>query len=246
MRKTVDIMGVHIDSTVISEAVDTVKSFLNENGAKSVFTPNSEILINANKDPFLKNVLNSADLCIPDGAGVLLAARILGLDLPEKVSGVDLVKALFSSNFERKIKYYILGAKPGIAEEAAAKIEENYHNAIVVGCKDGYFKDADEDQIIDAINASGADILLVGLGVPKQEIWIHKHKDRLNVKECFGIGGSIDIFAGRIKLAPEIMRRAGFEWLFRLYKEPWRYKRMLNLPKFILNIISIRMGISRG
>lgn len=241
MRKTADILDIPVDSITMEEAVSRVLSFIKENRAHCIYTPNAEIIMAAHTDANLKNILKQSDLLVADGAGVVLASKILGVSLPEKVSGIDLVKNLFAVSRNTPLKFFFFGSKPGTADAAAKAITSQYENVQIVGCRNGYFSAEDEKHIIDEINASGADILLVALGAPKQEIWIHKHKDVLKVKVCIGVGGSLDVFAGNVSLAPEFMRRAGLEWLFRLYKEPWRYKRMMQLPKFVLTVIGERI-----
>jgi len=245
MRKTANILGVNVDKITMQEAVEKVKLFLSENKNHSIYTPNAEIIMAAQRDPAIKNILNKADMLTADGAGVILASKILGLDLPAKVSGIDLAKRIFSISPQEKIKFFLFGGKPGVAEEAGEKISEAYPGLEIVGYRNGYFKSEQEKEIIDQINSSGADILLVALGAPKQEMWIHSHKGELKVKVCIGVGGSLDIFAGRVKLAPEFMRRNGLEWLYRLYKEPWRFKRMLDLPRFVLLTLAVKMKFKR-
>jgi len=186
--------------------------------------------------------LNNADMLVADGAGVVLASKILGKEVKEKVSGVDLVKNLLVSTYKRPIKFFLFGGNPGIAEKAHANIICDYPNAQVVGTRNGYFTEDDEAAIISEINNSDADVLLVCLGAPKQEIWIHENKNKLRVKACLGVGGTLDILAGNVKLAPDFFRNNGLEWLYRLYKEPRRFKRMLRLPKFILFVLAIRIG----
>jgi len=242
MRKTVGILGVPIDSVTMREAVERVESFLNHDAVHTVYTPNAEIIMDASKDSGLKSILEQADLLVADGAGVVLASKILHTRLPEKVSGIDLTKRIFSLKRSRPIRFFLFGGKPGVAETAGSNILKLYTGIEIVGYRDGYFAEADENDIIEQINTSGADILLAALGAPKQEKWIHANKSRLKVKVCVGVGGSLDVFAGKAKLAPEFMRRHGFEWLYRLYKEPWRYKRMLKLPKFVLRVIYARIS----
>ncbi len=234
MRNTVDILGVAIDNVTMSQALEKLKAFLEDDKANTVYTPNAEIMMDAKKDPSLKAILNSGSLVVADGAGVVLSSKILGVSLPEKVSGIDLVRNFFSMDSKRKTRYFLFGSKPGTAEAAGENIKKLYTGVEIAGCRNGFFTEKEEASIIAQINSSGADILLVALGAPKQERWIHKNKARLNVKVCIGVGGSLDVFAGKVKLAPEFFRQHGLEWLYRLYKEPWRYKRMLKLPKFML------------
>lgn len=234
-------MGVPVDKLTMEEALQRVKLFLKEDRVHAIYTPNAEIMMAAQRDPHLKEILCQADLLVADGAGVVLASRILGLNLPEKVAGFDLVKNTLLSASEGRIRFFLFGGKPGVAEAAAENILKSYPGVEIAGCRNGYFSEEEEEDIIGHINSSNADILLVALGAPKQEKWIHRHKDKLKVKICIGVGGTLDVFAGKASLAPEFFRKNGLEWLYRLYKEPWRYKRMLDLPRFILLAVGARI-----
>ncbi len=244
MRQTVDILGVPIDNVTMQDALKIFRRFLGENNIHTIYTPNSEIIAAATRDSGLMRVLRDADMLVPDGAGVVLGSRIMGTPLQEKVSGIDLVRESFAAVTAGRLdcSYYFLGGRPGIAGEAAQKIISAYPGVVVAGCHHGYFAPDEEDTIIDEINRSRADVLLVGLGAPKQEKWIDKNKDRLNVKICIGIGGSLDVFSGKTALAPEFLRRNGLEWAYRLIKEPRRYRRMGNLPVFILKTAARRIS----
>ena len=234
MPEKIDIHGVMIDNVTMEEALDKVLSMLEGQTPQKIFTPNSEIIMQATRDPELRDILNSAELIVPDGAGVILASRIMKNELKEKVPGIDLVRQIFANTKKRPASFFILGGKPGVAEKASVNIVYDYPKAKIKGYRNGYFDESEVPEIIKQINESRAEILLVGLGAPKQEKWIHRYANELNCKILMGIGGSIDVFAGTAKLAPEFMRRAGLEWLYRLIKEPKRAKRMLDLPRFIL------------
>ena len=237
MRKTVDILGIPVDSITMQEAVDKVCHFLDEDSVHTIYTPNAEIMMEAQRDAELKQILRNADMLVADGAGVVLASRILRCSVPEKVSGIDLVNETFRILAQRRTRYFLLGSKPGIVEAAAVNITGQYPGIEIVGFNNGYYAKEDEDKIIDQINSSGTEILLVALGAPKQEKWISQNRDKLKIKICIGVGGTLDILAGKAELAPEFFRKNGLEWLFRLYKEPRRAKRMLDLPRFILHVI---------
>jgi len=167
----------------------------------------------------------------------------LGRPVTQKVSGVDLVKNLLKASAQNPIKFFLFGGKPGIADIANATIICDYPGAQIVGTRNGYYTADDEAAIINEINNSNADVLLVCLGAPKQELWIHENKNKLKVKATLGVGGTLDVLAGNVKLAPDFFRNNGLEWLYRLYKEPRRFKRMLRLPKFIFYILGIRIGL---
>jgi N-acetylglucosaminyldiphosphoundecaprenol N-acetyl-beta-D-mannosaminyltransferase len=237
----INIHGVNISNITMREAVEKIQEWINGDSIHAVYTPNSEIIMQAQRDPELKSILNNAGLLIPDGAGVVLASKILKTPLKSKVSGIDLVKNLFETFSGKNVGFYILGGRPGVAEIAAVNIMEKYGKVKIKGYHNGYFSPEEEDHVIDLINQSGTDILIVGLGAPKQEFWIHRNMYRLSCKVCIGVGGSIDIFAGKASLAPEIIRKLGFEWLYRLIREPKRYKRMMDLPRFIILTLKKRI-----
>ncbi len=241
MRKTVDILGIPVDNITMTEAVKKSGEFLAENVVHSIYTPNAEILMAALRDPQLRNILVNADMLVADGAGVVLASKILGHSVAEKVSGVDLIHELFEAYARKKLRCFLFGSKPGVAEEAAVKIIADYPGIIIAGCQNGYFTADQDEEIVNAINNAHADILLVALGAPKQEKWISEHKAKLNVKICMGVGGAIDVISGRVRLAPDFFRRNGLEWLYRLYKEPRRARRMLDLPRFMIRVIWSRI-----
>jgi N-acetylglucosaminyldiphosphoundecaprenol N-acetyl-beta-D-mannosaminyltransferase len=243
MRKVVNIAGINIDDITMEQAVDRIYQFIDTNENHSIYTPNAEIMMDGITNNNINRVLNTADMLVADGAGVVLASKILGKAVTQKVSGVDLVKKLLDSCSEKPIKFFLFGGSPGIAEKAHANIICDYPAAQVVGSRNGYFTPDDEEEIIDQINKSGAEVLLVCLGAPKQELWINTNKDKLKVNACLGVGGTLDILAGNVKLAPDFFRNNGLEWLYRLYKEPRRFKRMLRLPKFILYVLAVRIGL---
>ena len=174
---------------------------------------------------------------MPDGAGAVWAGRHLGYNVPERVAGFDLYNKLLALSAKKGYKAYFFGGSPGIAEAAKAKSEELYPGVQIVGCHNGYFTDADVPAIIDAINKSGAEMLFVALGAPKQEKWILEHRNELKPRILMGIGGSFDVLAGKMERAPKWMQDASLEWAFRLYKQPSRFMRMMALPKFALKVI---------
>lgn len=241
MRKTVDVLGIPVDAVTMAEAVEKVGRFIEEGGKHVIFTPNAEIIMQAQRDPELKDILKNADMLTADGAGVVLASGMLGNRLLEKVSGVDLVQEIFRTFASRGLRCFLFGARPGVAEEAAVNIIKDNPGIVVAGCRNGYFSDEECDEIIAEINKSAPDILLVALGAPKQEKWISKHLDKLDVKVCIGVGGTLDVLSGKVRLAPEFFRKSGLEWFYRLCREPRRAKRMLDLPRFMLRVIQARL-----
>ena len=236
----IDVMGVLFDNVTMEEALLQAKTLLAQPGASYVVTPNSEIVYEAMQDESLTALLNGADLVLPDGAGVVLGSKILATPLKQKVAGVDFADGLLGVLAETGGSVYLLGSKPGIAELAAEKMLQKHPGLTICGMADGYFKD--EGPVIEAINAADPDVLFVCLGAPKQEKFMKAHQSALNVRLMIGLGGSLDSFAGTVKRAPKWMITCSLEWLYRLIKEPWRFKRMLRLPKFLWAVVCRRIG----
>lgn len=236
MRDTVTILGVRIDKITAEYALKKAERFVRAEGVSVIYTPNPEIVMAAYADPSFCKILNDADLCTPDGIGVVYASRMLHNPVPERVPGFDLTCGLLKSIAKTGEGVFLFGAKPGVAETARKNLEQKYPGLNVCGTHDGYFKPEDEDGIIDAINQSGAKLLLVCLGAPKQEKWIAAHKDALRVNLCMGVGGALDVFAGTVKRAPEFFIKCNLEWLYRFIKQPSRLNRFAALPKFMLTV----------
>lgn len=234
-----DIMGLQFDNITMEEALDAAKALLQGEHAARVVTPNAEIAYEALHDENMRTLLNSAELMLPDGAGVVLASKILKTPLKQKVAGVDFADGLLGVLETTGQSLYLLGSKPGIGELAAQKMMQKHPRLRIAGITDGYFQD--EAPVIDKINASGADVLFVCLGAPKQEQFMARHQKALHVKLMAGLGGTLDSFAGTVKRAPKWMIRLNLEWLYRLIKEPKRFKRMLRLPKYLWAVVCKRI-----
>jgi N-acetylglucosaminyldiphosphoundecaprenol N-acetyl-beta-D-mannosaminyltransferase len=240
MRDRIEILGVKVDRVTYDQALDIAEGFVKTEGVSTIFTPNSEIVMCAQDDAELVEILNNADMCTADGIGVVYGAKILKNPLPQRVAGFDIVCGLFERLAKSGEGVFLFGAKPGVAEAAKVRIEEQYPGVSVVGCRNGYFKPEDEPGIVQQINESGAKLLLVCLGAPKQEKWISAYKDQLNVNLCMGVGGTLDVFAGVVKRAPEIFIKLNLEWAYRFIKNPSRLGRFAALPKFMIKVIKSR------
>lgn len=234
MDKRVDILGVGFDDVTLPEAIESAISLVYADGNHMVVTPNSEIVYMTKDDSKLKEILNEADLVVPDGIGIIKAANILKTPMKGKVAGIELGEGLIERLSKTEKSIFLLGAKPGIAQTAADNLVKKYPGLTVAGVHDGYFKD--DAEVIDEINASGADVLFVCLGAPKQEYWMSKNFSALNTHLMLGLGGSLDVFAGEVKRAPEFWIKLGLEWFYRLAKQPSRVGRMMALPKFIMAV----------
>ena len=235
------ILGVPFDTYTFKEALDVLSSYLEQDDtpvrAHACFTPNPEMVMAARKDAAFMAVLNEADLVVPDGIGIVIASRLKGRMIKERVSGCDLTQALFENIKSQGKSVYLLGGKPGVNEKAKAHIEQMYAGLTVAGFHHGYFDDKDEISIVTEIQACKPDILLVGLGFPRQEKWIAANKDKLPVKVAMGIGGTLDVLAGTVKRAPVVYQKLGLEWLYRLAKQPSRLRRAVQLPLFMIRAI---------
>ena len=235
----VNILGVHVDMVTIGEAADLIMKFMDEPKLHAIYTPNSEIIMQAYRNAEFAELLNRAELLTADGIGVVHASKILKKPIKERAAGYDIARKVLEKMNYTDHKLFLFGGKPGVAEEAAKNLKKDYPDLNIAGMRNGYFKEYEEPQIVEEINASGADVLFVCLGAPKQEEWIDRNRAALaNVRVAMGIGGSLDVFAGKVERAPEIFCKTGMEWFYRLMKEPWRAKRMADLPKFAATVIT--------
>ena len=235
----IDVMGLKFDSMTMDEALSRAEALLRGDKAAYVVTPNAEIAYEALHDGQLREMLNGADLMLPDGAGVVLASKLLRTPVKQKVAGVDFADQLLGVLERNGQSLYLLGGKPGIGELAAQKMLEAHPQLRIAGIADGYFQD--EAPVIAKINASGADALFVCLGAPKQERFMVQHQQELHVHLMAGLGGSLDAFAGTVQRAPAWMIRLNLEWLYRLIREPKRFRRMLRLPKYLWAVMLKRI-----
>lgn len=235
----IEVMDIPFDNVTMAEALDAAERLIARKSAAYGVTPNAEIVYETMDNDELRKIVCQADLVLPDGAGVVLGAKILGTPLKEKVAGIDFAHGLMDRFKGTDKTFYFLGSKPGVAEEAARKMQEKYPGLNICGTADGYFQD--DGPVVDAINEKKPDILFVCLGAPKQEIFMANHKQELQVGLMMGLGGSLDGFAGNVKRAPKWMIRLNLEWLYRLLKEPRRLGRMMRLPKFLWRVLLRRM-----
>ena len=240
MAERVNILGVDVDAVTMAEAVDVVRRAMDTRAGVMVATANAEMLMRATHDEELRRILNASALVVPDGAGTVWAARHLGHAMPERVAGYDLAQELLRCAPAEGRRVYFFGAAPGVAEKAKAKAEQLYPGIEIVGVRNGFFSPADNAAIIAEVRAARPDLLLVALGVPKQEKWIAAHLAELDVPVAIGVGGTLDVMAGVMKRAPHWMQKAKLEWLFRGLMQPKRAGRLLALPKFVLKVHASR------
>ena len=238
MSEKVNILGVGVNSLTMNEALEQIEKYFEDRKPVMIATANAEMLMRATHDEELKNILNCAELVVPDGAGTVWAAHHLGYQMPERVAGYDLAQNLMRLAPKKNRRIYFFGSAKGVAEKAKLKAEELYHGINIVGTRNGFFTAEDESKIISEIKSAKPDLLLVALGVPKQEKFLFKYKDELNVPVSIGVGGTFDVMAGVMKRAPKWMQRAKLEWLFRAILQPKRAGRLIALPKFVFKVHS--------
>lgn len=235
----INILGVEFDNLTLSEAVENGSSLLDQPGCHYVVTPNPEMVTTARQDADFRRILNGADLVLPDGIGVIHAARILGHPLKERCPGIDFAAGILSKLAVRQGRLFLLGAKPGVAVAAAQNLKQRYPGLRVCGTHDGYFQDSAE--VVREIRESAADVVFVCLGFPKQERWMAQFGPETGAKLMAGLGGSLDVFAGVVQRAPESWQKLGLEWLYRLTKEPARVGRMAKLPLFLVSALGVKL-----
>lgn len=235
-----EILGVRVDDVTMAEAVARVEALMQEPRCHQVVTVNTEFVMLARRDPEFARALAAADLNVPDAANLIRGARMLGYPLRERVAGSDLVWALAARAAERGWRIFLLGAREGVAAQAAEKLRARYPRLQLAGVFAGSPDPRVQAEIAARVNAGGADILFVAYGAPAQELWIARNRDSLRVRVALGVGGAFDFIAGRLPRAPRWLQRAGLEWLFRLLLEPWRVRRQWALVEFTLLLLRRR------
>lgn len=234
----VNILGIPVHRLTAAEALEVIEGFMAEPGLHQIATVNPEFIMAAQRDAAFRRVLLQSDLNLADGVGLLYAARRLGQPLPERVPGSAFVYRLAQRAAERGRSLFLLGAAPGVAEEAAEVFRAAYPGLVVAGTYAGSPAIEENEAIVRRINDSGAQLLYVAYGAPRQDMWIARNREALTtVRAAVGVGGALDFVTGRAVRAPQWAQDAGLEWLHRLYKEPWRWRRMLALPQFAWRVM---------
>lgn len=242
----VNILGIGISCVNMQEAVEYSRNIIKSDKKCNIFTPNPEILYLSTKNHDLRKALCNACMLLPDGIGVVIAAKILGNPLKGRVTGFDFLHKLCALCVEENKSIFLLGAKEGVAQRAASSLQRLYPGIDICGTHHGYFSDDDIDDVIYKINKSGADVVAVCLGAPKQEIFIHKYRDKIMSSLCIGVGGALDVISGDVRRAPAIWQRMGLEWLYRVIYDPKRLSRLFALPAFVLNVFMQKIGVIKG
>jgi N-acetylglucosaminyldiphosphoundecaprenol N-acetyl-beta-D-mannosaminyltransferase len=239
----IEILGVPVDCVDMSMSVAIVDSMLAGEDAKSVIAVNPEKVIKAQSDPLLMRRLRSAGLLIPDGLGVVLAARLLGLGSMERVPGSELMPAICELAADKGYRVFLFGASPEVNKRTREVLSDMYPGIQIVGNQDGYIPDEGMPGLIERINTLRAQILFIALGSPKQELWMEEYLPQLNIRVCQGVGGTFDVIAGHVRRAPLIFRKFHLEWLYRLAANPRRLLRQTALPRFVFQVVKEKLHI---
>jgi N-acetylglucosaminyldiphosphoundecaprenol N-acetyl-beta-D-mannosaminyltransferase len=234
---SIEILGTRLDDATYEDVLALVDEFVGSGQAHQIVTVNPEMVMIAHEDPAFRKVLDGSHLNVADGSGLMLASRLLGQPLRERVTGSDGISRLTAHCATRGYRPYFLGAAPGVAEIVADKLAATYPGLEVAGSYAGSPDPQDEDGIIARVREAAPDLLFVAYGVPAEEKWIARNLSRLCVPVIIGVGGAFDFVAGVTRRAPVWMRRLGLEWLHRLVREPWRWRRQLALPKFVWLVV---------
>lgn len=239
MENSSKIMGIPVPKITMNETVDIITGVIAERKPElfHVVTLNPEITMSCQHDQQLRSIINEAGLLTADGIGIVMVSRLKGNPLPERVTGCDLLLKLLETGNRNKWSFYLLGADEATSTKAAEVINRIYPNVTILGRHHGFFDQKEDARIVEDIGALSPDILVVALGAPHAERWIHKYKNKLHVRVAIGVGGSLDIIAGKVKRAPAIWQKLNVEWLFRLVNQPSRWRRQLILPRFAIRAI---------
>ena len=247
------ILGVRVDIVTQSQALDIIEQIVAKRQAglaartqdataaapacQQVVTVNTEFVMEAQRNQTFREAINGAALVVADGIGIVWAARLGGMPVPERITGTDTLLALAMRCASSGYRLYLLGAAPGVAEQAAARLQAIAPGLEIAGTYAGSPAQEEEDSILERLDTAHADILCVAYGAPAQDLWIRRNLGRLPAAVAIGVGGAFDFLSGRQRRAPWLMQRLGLEWLYRLYREPWRWKRMLAIPKFVILVL---------
>ncbi len=233
MTQRVEILGTGFDAVDLESAVRRISAMMTEPGPHLVVTANVEMVMLARRAPDVREILARASLVVADGVGVVWGSRQLGRPLPARVPGIDLAERLCREAAGRGWRLYLLGGAAGVAEAASARLRARYPGLLITGCAGGYFGPGEDRRVVEAVRRASPDLLFAGLGFPRQERWLAGRLDALGVPVVMGVGGTLDVWAGRARRAPRLWQTLGLEWSYRLLREPRRIRRQLAIPQFM-------------
>lgn len=244
-KPIVSLFGIPFCKWGMDETVRYLTEAVTQRKVHQVITANPIMVMAALENPDYKRMMQSAELIVPDGTGVVWASQIGGDPVAERVPGYELLHELMKQGVDRGWKVYLLGASPEVVEETARRLKLQYPGVEIVGYRDGYFGSDQDDEVIEQIRQAAPDLLFVARGADNQEPWIAKYKQRLGVPVMMGVGGSFDVISGKTKRAPELFQQLRLEWFYRLLREPTRFRRMLALPKFVVRVLRERENLTK-
>lgn len=236
----VTILGIDFVNKRFDQVVEDLLSRINNKRKSFIVTANPEIVMYAHEHSDYKKIVQSADMVVPDGYGIILASKILSTPIMERVAGYDLTVRLLEIGNKKKLKIYLLGGREETNQKAVDNIHNTYPDIQIVGRHHGFF-DWEKSQVTAEIKAANPDVVFVALGFPRQEQWIAKHLDQFSHGLFMGVGGSIDVLAGEVQRAPRIWQKLNLEWFYRLISQPTRWRRMLAIPRFIIQIFKLKL-----
>lgn len=236
-RQTASVLGFPVDLLTMESALATIEEFIAEGGSHVVVTADAAGLVTATQDEEHAEVLRSADLVTADSVGVLWAGKRAGHPFPHRVSGVDLAEKLIARSADKGYRVYFLGAAPGVAEQAAEKMRLKFPGCNIVGARHGFFPAESDSVVAVEVAEFKPDVLLVAMGIPRQEKFIAKTREIIKAKVAIGVGGTFDVLSGNIKRAPKVIQKLKLEWLWRLIKDPKKIKKTSALPRFVWRVL---------
>lgn len=239
MKKRIEILGIKFDDISFRDTEEVIRRAIEEKSYLSIFTPNPEIALEAQRDTSLLALINSSELVLADGIGIIIASRILGEPICERVTGIDVGELILSIANEKSLRIFLLGGQMGVAEKAANEIKKRYEAITVCGTHHGYFekKGKENDTLVKKISAASPDVIFVCFGFPAQERWICENCTSIpSLKISAGLGGALDVWSKNVRRSPKILQKLGFEWLWRVIIQPKRIKVLFHIPIFFLKI----------
>ena len=244
--ENIEAFGVRISPVSMSEAMDRIEEMIQSQKPHHVVTSDANAILRAQHDEEYAGILGRAALVTPDGYGVIWGARLLNLPVYERVTGVDMVTGICARAAQKGYRIFILGSEPGVAATAGEKLQQSHPGLEVAGTQHGFYKDEglSEDAIVERIRLAKPDVLFVAFGIPAQEKFIARNMEKLGVPVSLGVGGSFDVYSEKLRRAPEAIQRSGLEWLYRVWQEPWRWKRMGYVPRFMWFALKEWLGIT--
>jgi N-acetylglucosaminyldiphosphoundecaprenol N-acetyl-beta-D-mannosaminyltransferase len=236
----IEILGLPVDRVTMKETLEQIEGFIAADRCHLVITADASGLVQAQTDPYFQELFAKADLITPDSVGVLWAAKRFGTPLAERVSGVDIVQEVCKASSYKGYRIYFLGAAPGVAELAAEKLRLRFPGCNIVGARHGYFPPESDTVVAQEVAETKPDVLFVAMGIPRQEKFIEATSGIIGAKVAMGVGGSFDVFSGKVRRAPELFQRMRLEWLWRLLQNPKKIGKVLLLPRFVILVLKAK------